>query len=74
MIRTGESLQERRARHMKEYLQELRGLPEASARIQANFYFRSHGLYQCDLESGKWDQSDRRFAGIPESLPRERLI
>jgi len=44
MIRTGESLQERRARHMKEYLQELRGLPEASARIQANFYFRSHGL------------------------------
>ena len=74
MIRTGESLQERRARHMKEYLQELRGLPEASARIQTNFYFRSGGLWELDLASGKWDQSDRNFAGIPESFAKERLL
>ncbi len=74
MIKTCETLLERRARHQKEFLEGLRGLPEASARIQTNFYFRSGGLWECDLESGKWDQSDRRFAGIPESLPRERLI
>jgi hypothetical protein len=73
MIKTVETLQERRARHMKEYLQELRGLPEEVARIQANFYFRPHGLYESDLAAGRWDESDRVFSGITESFWLERL-
>jgi len=74
MIRTGESLVERRVRHQTEYLEGLRGLPEASARILLNFYFRPGGLWELDLLAGRWDASDRAFAGIPESLPRERLL
>ena len=71
MIRTGESAEQRTARHRKEYIQELSDLPEASARIQANFYFRR--LYGIDLAAGRWDESDRRFSGIPESFAKERL-
>jgi hypothetical protein len=74
MIKTCETLLERRVRHQKEFLEGLRGLPEASARIQTNFYFRSGGLWELDLASGKWDQSDRNFAGIPESFAKERLL
>ena len=74
MIKTCETLLERRARHQKEFLKGLRGLPEASARIQANFYFRPGGLWELDLAIGRWDSSDRAFAAIPESLARERLL
>jgi hypothetical protein len=74
MIKTCETIEERRARHMKEYLLALQGLPEETARIQANFYFREHGLYEFDLAAGRWDQSDRVFAGIPEPFAKERMI
>ena len=74
MIKTGETLQERRARHQKEFLQELGNFPAETARILMNFYFRKNGLYEADLAAGRWDESDRAFAGIPESLPKERLI
>jgi hypothetical protein len=74
MIKTGETLQERRVRHQKEYLHKLGDLSIEMARIQSNFYFRPGGLYEIDLERGAWDSSDRAFAQIPESLVRERLI
>lgn len=38
MIKTGETLQERRVRHQKEYLHELGDLSIEMARIQSNFY------------------------------------
>ena len=74
MIRTSETLEERRARHMKEYLLALQGLPVETARIQVNFYFRPGSLYGLDLAAGRWDQSDRVFAGIPEPFAKERMI
>jgi hypothetical protein len=73
MIKTGESLVELRARHQKEYLEGLSNLSEETARIQMNFYFREHGLYEFDLACGVWDESDRRFSGIAESFWLERL-
>ena len=73
MIRTGETLGERRVRHQKEFLQGISNLPTDEARILLNFYFRPSGLYSIDLASGKWDESDRRFSGIAESFWLERL-
>jgi hypothetical protein len=73
MIKTRETAEQRTARHRKEYISELGNLPEEAARIQANFYFRPHGLYECDLAAGRWDESDRRFSGIAEPFWKERL-
>lgn len=74
MIKTGESAEQRTARHRKEYRQGLGDLPEEEARTIENFYFRPGGLYEIDLQRGRWDESDRTFSGIAESLWRERLI
>jgi len=73
MIRTGESTQERRMRHRKEFLDGLGDLTEEEARTLENFYFRPGGLYEIHLVSGRWDESDRIFAGIAESFWKERL-
>jgi len=71
MIKTGESSEQRTARHRKEYIGGLGDIPEEEARILVNFYFRR--LYEIDLTRGAWDESDRIFAGIPESFAKERL-
>ena len=73
MIRTGESEQERRTRHRKEFVEGLGDLPKEEARAIENFYFRPGGLYEIDLVKGRWDQSDRIFSGIAESFWLERL-
>jgi len=71
MIKTGESAEQRTARHRKEYLEGLGDLRAEEARILVNFYFRR--LYEIDLERGRWDESDRIFSGIAESFWLERL-
>jgi hypothetical protein len=73
MIRTGESAEERKNRHRKEYMEGIGNLPEEERRTLANFYFRPGGLYELDLTAGRWDESDRVFSGITESFWKERL-